>query len=61
VASRGIEPRSGASETLILSIVLRGRFLNIVHLFTKKATARLLFLYGVRESNPSFLREREAS
>lgn len=27
VASTGIEPVSGASETLILSIVLRGRFI----------------------------------
>ena len=29
VASPGIEPGSGASETLILSIVLRGRVANI--------------------------------
>jgi hypothetical protein len=28
VASSGIEPESGASETLILSIVLRGQLLG---------------------------------
>ena len=32
VASPGIEPGSGASETLILSIVLRGRYLLIIGL-----------------------------
>ena len=30
VASPGIEPGSGASETLILSIVLRGRHCKII-------------------------------
>ena len=32
VASSGIEPESGASETLILSIVLRGQNTKVVQI-----------------------------
>ena len=36
VASPGIEPGSGASETLILSIVLRGHLFPKIHNITSK-------------------------